>query len=288
MMSMTTAALPASNAYEHSSADSSAGADAAMRARPGPNDAGNSSGSDNSSTAGSAASSNLAQTQANDAARTAAIAKLSQPDTSIPDPVQMISTLAVVNASLGSAPATLAMMSDIAVASGSGTLSDADRSALQTQYAQLSQQFTATVGAASAGAQTSSSDQDSRDADAGANSQSSDDRRTTLTRTSDAPPQYVQHEPLEQLVTTTKMVQVQDDSAPRTTPVVSLLRHELHVGTDSYEPVAVKQTMTRASRPAQFAQVEQQSTTHRVAVAQVTQIRQLTEVAQVQLVSVVA
>lgn len=284
MMSMTTAAPPASNAYEHSSADSSAAADAATRARFSLNDV------DNSSASSSAASSNLAQTQANDAARTAAIAKLSQPDTSIPDPVQMISTLAVVNASLGSAPATLAMMSDIAVASGSGTLSDADRSALQTQYAQLSQQFTAAVGAANAGAQTSSSNQDSRDADAGAgaNSQSSDDRRTTLTRTSDAPPQYVQHEPLEQLVTTTKMVQVQDDSAPRTTPVVSLLRHELHVGTDSYEPVAVKQTMTRASRPAQFADVEQQSTTHRVAVAQVTQIRQLTEVAQVQLVSVVA
>lgn len=285
MMSMTTAVLPASNAYEHSSADSSAGADAAMRARFSLNDVGSSG---NSSASSSAASSDLAQTQANDAARTAAIAKLSQPDAPIPDPVQMISTLAVVNASLGSAPATLAMMSDIAVASGSGTLSDADRSALQTQYAQLSQQFTAAVGAANAGAQTSSSDQDSRDAGAGANSQSSDDRRTTLTRTSDAPPQYVQHEPLEQLVTTTKMVQVQDDSAPRTTPVVSLLRHELHVGTDSYEPVAVKQTMTRASRPAQFADVEQQSTTHRVAVAQVTQIRQLTEVAQVQLVSVVA
>jgi hypothetical protein len=288
MTSMTTAALPSSNAYERSNADSSTSADAATRARFSLNDLGNSGGSDNSTAAGSAASSNLAQIQANDAARTAAIAKLSQPDTSIPDPVQMMSTLAVVNASLGSTPATLAMMTDIAVASGSGTLSDADRSALQTQYAQLSQQFTATVGAANAGAQTSAKDQDSRHAGTGANPQASDDHRSTLTRTSVAPPQYVQHEPLEQLVTTTKMVQVQDNTAPRTTPVVSLLRHELHVGTDSYEPVAVKQTMTRASRPAQFADVEQQSTTHRVSVAQVTQIRQLTEVAQVQLVSVVA
>jgi hypothetical protein len=213
-------------------------------------------------------------------------------DDSIPDPVRMMALLSASAGASGtsgapaSTPATLAMMSDIAVASGSGAISDAQRNQLQAQYAQLQAQFGTTVDSAS---QAQAAADHRRDSDTGDNAQSSDDRRSTLTRDSlTQAPQTVQHDPQYQLVTTTKMVQIGQDSAPPKTPVASVRVHELHVGSDSYEPVAVKQTQTRSTRPAGFAQVEAQTTTHRVAVAQVTQIRQMSQVAQVQQLSVVA
>ena len=288
MMTLTsTSARSISNAYDRNDADSSTSAGASARAKFSMNQA---SGSSTGTTA-SSRTTDAAALQANDAARTAAIAKLAAVDTSIPDPVRMMAMLAATNGTAstgatGSTPATLAMMTDIAVASGSGAISDAQRTQLQAQYAQLQAQFTSTVNSLSH-AQAQADHQ--RDSDAGDNAQSSDDRRSTLTRTSDAQaPQYVHREPQEQLVTTTKSVQVGVADAPQKPPSVIVHVHELHVGSDSYEPVAVKQTQMRSSRPAEFAQVAQQSTTHRVAIAQVTQIRQLTQVGTTQQLSVVA
>ncbi len=275
----STSAHPISNAYDRPDTGASATAGASTRAKFSLNEASDST--------------DASLTRANDASRAAAIAKLNAVDTSIPDPVRMLAMLGATGGSAnntsGTTPTTLAIMSDIAVATGSGTLSDAQRQQLQTQYAQLQVQLaTAVNGMSESQAQAFADHQ--RDSDAGDNAQSADDRRSTLTRDREVQaPQYVQHEPEEQLVTTTKMVQVDENTAPRKTPVVSVRVHELHVGSDSYEPVAVKQTsQTRTTRPAEFAQFEQQSTTHRVAVAQVTQIRQLSQVAQVQQLSVVA
>jgi hypothetical protein len=268
----TPAITPASNVHDSTNATQSANVAASARAA--------------FTLAQSEESASAANTvKANDAQRTAAIAKLMQASADTPDAASMLSTLAVVNAGLGSVPATLAKMSDIAVASGSGTLSDADRSLLQSQYGQLSQQVTSAVGSLGAGAQTSSH-HGGGDSNADSNSQSSDDRRSTLTRIVAQAPQIVRHEPVEHLVTTTKMVQVAENTGERAMPGVVVHTHELHVGTDSYEPVAVKQTQMRLSRPATFAQVEAQTTTHRVAVAQVTQIVQMSQVAQVQQLSV--
>lgn len=281
MMSLSSpAANPVPNAYERTSAAQSASGTASAR------NASSASSASAGSGAADEASGEARERKANDAARVAAIAKMSAVDTAIPDAVTMLATMAVVNAGLGSTPATLALMSDIAVASGSGTLSDADRATLQVQYAQLSRQVAGAVGSSSAGQQAAADHQ--RDSDAGQNTQSSDDRRSTLTRDEGQAPQTVRHEPTEQLVRTTKLVEVAVDAAPEKTPRVTLHTHELHVGTDSYEPVAVKQTQTRASRPATFAELEQQTTTHRVRVAQVTQIREMSQVAQVQQLSVVA
>ena len=273
----STSAHPISNAYDRTNADPSASAAASARAKFSLNEASSTTGAD--------------PTRASDAARAAPVAKAGAIDTSIPDPVRMLALLgstSSANNTSGTTPTTLAMMSDIAVASGSGTLSDAQRQQLQTQYAQLQVQLaTAVNGMSESQAQAFADHQ--RDSDAGDNAQSGADRRSTLTRDNQAQaPQTVQHEPQEQLVTTTKMVQVRDDSAPQKAPVTTVRVHELHVGSDSYEPVAVKQTQTHTTRPAEFARVEQQSTTHRVAVAQVTQIRQLSQVAQVQQLSVVA
>lgn len=209
-------------------------------------------------------------------------------DLAIPDVMRRLSMMATVNASLGSAPTTLAIMSDIAIASGSGTLSDVERAALQTQYSELSQQVVGAVGAASAGGQagadTSRHDRDSR---AGLDRQAADDRRSTLTQTGQQAPQYVHREGNEQLLATTTTRVVPDGGGQRKAPVVTLLRHELHVGSDSYEPVSVKQTQTRLSQPAESARIEQRSTTHRMVAEQVSQIRQMSETAQVAQLSVV-
>jgi len=66
-----------------------------------------------------------------------------------------LSTVAVVGA-MGSLPAALGRMRDIALAASSGTLTDADRQTLQTEYSQLSRQVASVVGSVSGNAQATS------------------------------------------------------------------------------------------------------------------------------------
>ena len=215
-------------------------------------------------------------------------------DTRIPDVMRQLSAAAALNAALGSAPATLAMMSDIAVASGSGTLSDEERQQLQAQYSQLTQQVASMVGSTSASAQSNAaSDQQQPDGgDAqrqGRPSSAGSDNRSTATRTDVGPSQTLQQNMTEQVVTTTHVVETattgdQDTPSPR----VSAQTHALHVGADSYEPVTVRQMQTRSTRPATLAQVAQETTTERIRTEQVTRIAQMSQVAQVATVSVVA
>jgi len=222
-------------------------------------------------------------------ANATANANASSVDTSVPNVMNALSTLAIVSQNMGSVPATLALMSDIAVASGSGTLSDAERSQLQAQYVQLTQQVSSMVaktGEADSGSSTK--DNPTPDSEAGENTQSSDDRRSTLTRLEQQAPQTVYRDPVEQVVTTTKTTVEPDYTAKAPAPSVTLHTHELHVGTDSYEPVAFTQKQTRMSQPATIGQVEQHSTSHRIRVAQVTQITQMSQVAQVAQLSVMA
>jgi hypothetical protein len=219
-----------------------------------------------------------------DAKTTAAPA---QADTKIPDVMRTLSAAAAFNAALGSAPATLALMADIAVASGSGTLSDEERDQLQAQYSQLTQQVAGMVSGAGAGAQ-SGAPSDSDDGGA-ARRQGGDDPSLPSPRTDEQPAQYVHKDGPEQVVTTTRatateVVQAADAPAPR----VSAQAHSLHVGVDSYEPVTVRQTQTHSTHPATFAQVAQETTTQRVRTEQVIRITQLSQVAETSQVSVVA
>jgi hypothetical protein len=133
------------------------------------------------------------------------------------------------------------MMQRIAMASASGTLSDADRQTLQTEYAQLTPRSSAASAASARAAQTSSSHDDERD-DNAENTwrEDSDDHRTTLTQTSEVPQATVQHQPVERTVTTQKQTLVQDGHAAQKDPRVDFRTHELHVGTDSYEPVSMR------------------------------------------------
>jgi hypothetical protein len=221
----------------------------------------------------------------------AAAAQASRIDTRIPDVMRQLSAAAALNAALGSAPATLAMMTDIAVASGSGTLSDEERLRLQEQYSQLTQQVASMVGRASAGAQSNaaSDQQDAGGSPQGRPPSSGSDDRSAVTRTDVGPSQTLHQDMTEQVVTTTRYVQspaAGEQDAP--SPQVSAQSHALHVGADSYEPVAVRQLQTRSTRPAGFAQVAQETTTQRVRTEQVTRIAQMSQVAQAATVSVVA
>lgn len=58
------------------------------------------------------------------------------------------SGLADIGVTSGSIPATLCRMRDIAVATGSGTLNDADRARLQAEYSQLSENVARAVNSA--------------------------------------------------------------------------------------------------------------------------------------------
>lgn len=204
----------------------------------------------------------------------------------LPDAMKSLSTAAVVNAAMNSVPAKLSLMSSIATASGAGTLSDADLAALQAEYAQLNQQVAGAVGAAAAGSQTATSSNPDDEQPTDAKQETNDDRRSTLTQSRTEIVQYVQRSPAEKLVPKSNDTVVPTGTAARSTPEVSIRTHELHVGTDSYEPVAVRQLQTQASRPAELGVVEHHATTQRVMVAQAAQIVQMTEVAQMAQISV--
>lgn len=78
--------------------------------------------------------------------------------TAIPDPMASLSTVAVAGA-MHTVPAALGMLQRLALASASGTLTDADRQNLQSVHAQLTAKIVGSVGSVGAGeqAQTSTS-----------------------------------------------------------------------------------------------------------------------------------
>jgi hypothetical protein len=212
----------------------------------------------------------------------AASADTRRATTEVPDPMTSLSTVAIAGA-LNSLPAALNMMRNIALASASGTLSDADRQTLQDEYAQLSTKVVSSVGSANAGAQTQSStthDDPRQDNAENTWRESSDDRRSTLTRTVEVPVQTVQQQPVEHSVTTQKQTLVPDVHGPQRDPLVDLRTHQLHVGTDSYEPASIRQAVSHPTTPASFDRIETHAQTLHTAVAQAAQITQFVQVAQ--------
>jgi flagellin-like hook-associated protein FlgL len=184
---------------------------------------------------------------------------------------------------MNSLPATLNMMRSIALASASGELSDADRQALQAEYAQLDARAVSSVGSASASqqAQTSTSHDDER-TDNAENTwrEDSDDHRSTLTQTREEPRQTVQYEPVERTTTVQQQSVVEDGHGPRKDPRADFRTHELHVGADSYEPVSVRQSVTHPVAPATFGRVETHAETRHTTVFQAAQVTQFVQVAQ--------
>ncbi len=200
----------------------------------------------------------------------------------IPDPMTSLSTVAVAGA-MSSLPAALNMMRNIAMASASGTLSDADRQALQTDYAQLTAKVVTSVGSTSAGqqAQTSTTRDDERE-DNAENTwrEDSDDHRTTLTQTTEVPKETVQYQPVERTTTVQKQTLVSDGHAAQKDPRVDFRTHELHVGTDSYEPASMRQSFSHPTTPETFGRIENHAETQHSFVAQAAQITQFVQVAQ--------
>ena len=200
----------------------------------------------------------------------------------VPDPMTSLSTVAVAGA-MNSLPAALNMMRNIAMASASGTLSDADRQTLQTEYAQLTAKVASSIGSVGAGEQSrQSTTRDDPREDNAENTwrEDSDDRRSTLTRTVEEPKQTVQYLPVERTTTTQKQTLVPDGHGPQRDPQVDFRTHQLHVGTDSYEPVSVRQAMEHPTTPATFGRIESHAETAHTFVAQAAQITQFVQVAQ--------
>jgi len=199
----------------------------------------------------------------------------------IPDPMTSLSTVAVAGA-MNSLPAALNMMRSIAMASASGTLSDADRQTLQSEYAQLTAKVVSSVGSVSASEHAEMARRDARREDNAENTfrESSDDHRTTLTQTVEQPRETVQYQPMEQAQTVQRQTLVPDGHGPRKDPQVDFRTHELHVGADSYEPVSMRQSMSHPVEPATFGRLETHSETQHSTIAQAEQITQFVQVAQ--------
>jgi flagellin-like hook-associated protein FlgL len=212
----------------------------------------------------------------------AAQAAARQAATAVPDPMTSLSTVAVAGA-MNSLPAAINMMQRIAMASASGTLSEADRQTLQSEYAQLTAKVVSSVGSASAGeqAQTSTMHDDERE-DNAENTwrEDSDDHRTTLTQTMEVLKETVQYQPVERTVTTQKQTLVEDGHGPQKDPHVDFRTHELHVGADSYEPASMRQSFTTPTMPATFGRIENHAETQHVFVTQAAQVTQFVQVAQ--------
>ena len=212
----------------------------------------------------------------------ATLAASRQQAATVPDPMNSLSTVAVAGA-MNSLPAALNMMRSIAMASAAGTLTDADRQTLQSEYAQLTAKVVSSVGSASAAqqAQTSTAQDDQRERDAQqARLQDSDDHRTTLTQTIERPTETVQYQPVERTTTVQRQTLVADGHGPQKDPMVDFRTHELHVGADSYEPVSVRQSMEHPTAPESFGRIETHAETQHSFVAQAAQITQFVQVAQ--------
>jgi flagellin-like hook-associated protein FlgL len=212
-----------------------------------------------------------------DLAATAASARRATVE--VPDPMTSLSTVAVAGA-MNSLPAALNMLRNIAMASASGTLSEADRQTLQAEYAQLTAKVVSSVGAGEQAQQSTAHDDEREDNAGNTWREDSDDHRSTLTRTVEAPKQTVQYLPVEHTATTQKQTLVPDGHGPQRDPQVDFRTHQLHVGTDSYEPVSMRQAMEHPTTPETFGRIESHAETTHTFVAQAAQITQFVQVAQ--------
>ena len=200
----------------------------------------------------------------------------------IPDPMTSLSTVAVAGA-MSSVPAALEMMRSIALQSAAGTLSDTDRQTLHAEYAQLTAHVATTVGGVGAGqAQTPTRDDEREDNAENTWRESSDDRRSTLTQTKVEARQSVQYAPVEHTSTSQHQVLVAGGHGVTPSPRVDMRTYDLHVGTDSYEPVQVRQSITRPVEPATFGRLENHAETQRTTAVQAAQVTQFVQVAQTQ------
>ena len=200
----------------------------------------------------------------------------------IPDPMTSLSTVAVAGA-MSSVPAALEMMRSIALQSAAGKLSDTDRQTLHAEYAQLTAHVATTVGSMGASQGQTPTRDDEREDNAGNTwRESSDDRRSTLTQTKVVAQQTVQMEPVQHDTTVQRQVMVADGHATPPPPHVDLRTHDLHVGTDSYEPVQVRQSVERPVEAATVGRLETHAQTQRTTAAQAAQITQFVQVAQTQ------
>jgi len=200
----------------------------------------------------------------------------------LPDPMTSLSTVAVAGA-MSSVPAALEMMRSIALQSAAGTLSDTDRQTLHSEYAQLTAHVATTVGSVGASQSQTPTRDDEREDNAGNTwRESSDDRRSTLTQTQVVAQQTVQAEPVQHNVTVQHQVLVADGHGPPPPPRVDLRTHDLHVGTDSYAPVSVRQAVTLPAAPASIGRLETRAETQRTTATQAAQITQFVQVAQTQ------
>jgi len=183
----------------------------------------------------------------------------------VPDPMTSLSTIAVAGA-MSSVPAALEMMRSIALQSAAGTLSDTDRQTLHAEYAQLTAHVATKVGGVGAGEPQTPARGDEPEDDAGnARRGSSDDRRSTLAQTKVVPRQTVQA--------------AAGHGAPAP-PHLDRRTHDVHVGSDSYAPVTVRQSVTRPVEPAGVGRLETRAETPRTTAAQAAQITQFVQVAQ--------
>ncbi len=178
----------------------------------------------------------------------------------IPSMMVGLSTVAVVGAALGSVPAALGRMRDIVVVASSGTLSDADRATLQSEYSQLSHQVSSAVGSASAGQQGSSSadrgDDDAsakNKADAGQSTASGDAAATSKPEAGNA--------------SATKPGIVPTDAAPPRLAASRGATGATPAGHAAAAPARAAQVHTKTSRPEAIAQFQQHLSTHKALVS---------------------
>ena len=198
----------------------------------------------------------------------------------VPDPMTSLSTIAVAGA-MSSVPAALEMMRSIALQSAAGTLSDTDRQTLHAEYAQLTAHVATTVGSVDAGQSQTPMRDDERNDNAGNTwRQSSDDRRSALTQTKVVARQAVQIQSTRHTATVQHQVLVAGGHGPPPAPRLDLRTHDLHVGTDTYEPASVRQSIAHPVAPATLGRLETRAETQRSTATQAAQITQFVQVAQ--------
>ncbi|MFL6678266.1 MAG: hypothetical protein ACJ8IK_07990 [Burkholderiaceae bacterium] len=187
----------------------------------------------------------------------------------VPDPMTSLSTVAVAGA-MSSVPAALEMMRSIALQSAAGRLSDTDRQALHAEYAQLTAHVATSVGSVGASqSQTPTRDHESGDNAANSSRQGSDDRRGTLAQAKVASRQAAQDPPIPHAATVQHAVLA---GAGHAAPPP---RVDLHLATDSREPVSVHQAVMRPAEPATIGRLETHPETQRTTAAQITQFVQV-------------
>ncbi len=179
-----------------------------------------------------------------------------QAATQVPDPMASLSTVAIAGA-LNSLPAALNMMRSIVMASASGTLTEADRQTLHSEYAQLSAQVVSSVGSVGAGAQaqTSTAQDNAGDDNAHASHDQRDARGV-------APPQAA----------------VQPAVAQPPSPVPDA--QAAQDGTAAEAPVPDRRARRASAPPTSSADLETRTPERRTRVAQAEQITQFVHATQ--------